>query len=221
MCATIFTTISNNKRSNTDLAQEQRPRKMQRILMSSLPDRLSTQHVEESNPESLLKGPIYSFSDLLDNFFQAPTDEEIAAYDFTSTNAIRNQDMAALRQFHKEGRPLKCSNKFGESLLHMACRKNMVEVTTFLVQEAQVPLQVCDDYGKSPLTDACWAHETNFELIDLILGACPDLLYIQDKRGFTPLAYLKQEKWAAWNVYLQSKSPEFLKPKYLTLAHKQ
>ena len=204
------------KRTNDETCAEQRPRKMQRILMSSLPDRMKAA-VAEPSPESILlknnSVTIQSYTAFAD-FFQAPTEEEIAAYDHEAITAIRTQNMDTLKQFHAQGRPLKCSNKFGESLLHMACRKGMLEVTTYLVKDANVPFAVCDDYGRSPLHDACWAHTTNFELVDLILTECPDLLYIQDKRGNTPLSYLKQNKWAAWNKYLNSKPASFFQPRF-------
>ncbi|CAB9516168.1 ANK [Seminavis robusta] len=198
-------------------------RKMRRIVMSSLPDRMLASSSNECSPDTTVaktlaqEAPLQSYADCAD-FFHAPTQAEIDAYDHEALAAIRTQNMDVLRQFHATGRPLKCSNKFGESLLHMACRKNMVEVTTFLTQTASVPFAVCDDYGRTPLHDACWAHTTNFELIDLILTACPDLLYIKDKRGNTPLSYLRKDKWASWNKYLATKSADFLKPKQLSTS---
>jgi Ankyrin repeats (3 copies) len=214
MCAITITM----KRTSDAVVCSERPRKMQRILMSSLPDRMrAAASTETMSPESLLASTttttVQSYAAMVD-FFQPPTQEEIDAYDHHALAAIRNQDMATLRQYHQQGRPLKCSNKFGESLLHMACRKGMLQVVLFMTQTAHVPLQVCDDYGRSPLHDACWAHTTNFELVDLILTECPDLLYIQDKRGNTPLSYLKQEKWAAWNQYLNTKTADFFKPRF-------
>jgi Ankyrin repeats (3 copies) len=223
MCA-----ITMNKRKNQEATVSQPPRKMQRIIMSSLPDRMlasakAAAMNDECKPDATLaqilaaeqcSTTIQSF-DSCSDFFHAPTQAEIDAYDHAAIAAIRNQDMDTLRQYHAQGRPLKCSNKFGESLLHMACRKGMLQVTTFIVKEAEVPLAVCDDYGRTPLHDACWAHETNFPLVDLILTECPDLLYIQDKRGNTPLSYLRKDKWAAWNKFLNGKTAEFLKPKTL------
>jgi len=156
---------------------------------------------------------IQSYSTLLESFFQAPTEAEIQAYDHDVLNAVRSGDLDTLRQYHANGRPLKCSNKFGESLLHLACRKGMLDVTKFLVQEANVPLQVCDDYGKSPLTDVCWTNGTNFELIDFVLSQCPDLLYIEDKRGNTPLAYVRRDQHGAWKDYLHTKTAASLRPR--------
>jgi Ankyrin repeats (3 copies) len=212
MCSTTM------KRTSETAVCNERPHKMQRIIMSSLPDRMRTVS-ETTSPESLLsqtlqeKVKIQSYA-TMDDFFHPPTQAEIDAYDHHALDAIRNEDMATLQQYHEQGRPLKCSNKFGESLLHMACRKGMYQVVLFLTQTANVPFQVCDDYGRSPLHDACWAHTTNFELVDLILTECPDLLFIQDKRGNAPLSYLKQDKWAAWNEYLKSKPEDFFKPRF-------
>jgi len=200
---------------------------MQRIIMSTLPDRMvssaSPRKAACDSPESALMQilsrnnsnvRIRTASSIKDaEFFYPPTDAEIAAYDHESIAAIRNQDLTKLKQFKEAGRPLKCSNKFGESLLHMACRKGMLTVTSFMVTEGLVPWEVCDDYGRSPLHDACWAHTTNFDLVDLILKDCPDLLYIEDKRGNTPLSYLTQSKWAAWTEYLQRKPVEMLLPR--------
>jgi ankyrin repeat protein len=237
MCAVIMMSkrkydTETCKQSSTD-APTGRPSKMPRILMSALPDRMlvnkkqtSQQKQPQASPEETLfntlgessvKVDIQSYSSLLDAFFHPPTAEEIDAYKHDVIMAIRTQDLDTLRQFHAAGRPLKCSNKFGESLLHMACRKGFLGVTKVLVQEAKVPLAVCDDYGRTPLHDACWAHTTNFELIDLILEECPDLLYIQDKRGSTPLSYLRRDKWTEWNTYLSNKSADVLKPRVIPI----
>lgn len=220
MCAIM------KKRSRSTSECQQPPRKMQRILMSTLPDRMLQHKPDEAtSPESHILETLKENDQhilirshhAVTDFFHPPTQAEIDAYDHNVIAAIRMQDLDTLHEYHSQGRPLKCSNKFGESLLHMACRKGMLEVTSFLVNQASVPFAVCDDYGRSPLHDACWAHRTNFELIDLILTHCPDLLYIQDKRGHTPLSYLRQDKWAAWNKYLQSKPPSFFLPRSTAL----
>lgn len=197
------------------------PRKVQVIRMS-LPDRmLFSTNDTDTCPADLtlkiladngIKLTMPSYSDTKD-FFQPPTQAEIDAYDFPVINAIRAEDIPALKSFHKQGRPLKCSNKFGESILHMACRKGMLGVTTYLVKEAGVPLTVCDDYGRNPLHDACWRKNADFALIDLILEECPDLLYIRDRRGNTPLHYVRREEWGRWGQYLNSKSVDSLTPK--------
>ncbi|CAB9500125.1 ANK [Seminavis robusta] len=195
--------------------------KVQRI-MSSLPDRMlhKANAIQEARPDNTIKEhtgvdlefPSYA---ALTDFFHAPTQAEIDAYQHDILAAVRSSKIDTLREFHAAGRPMKCSNEFGESILHLACRKGLVQVAKFLIQEAGVPVQVCDDYGRNPLHDACWVHKPNFELMDMVLSKCPDLLFIKDRRGHTPLSFARRDQWKSWNDYLKSKSPEFLKPKKL------
>lgn len=138
-------------------------------------------------------------------FFSEYSEEEIAAYDSVALNAIRTQNIEKLREFHQSGRPLKCSNNFGESLLHLACRRNFVDVVKFLIHEAKVPARIRDDYGRTILHDAAWTCEPNFELIELILHECPDLLFIRDRRGHLPIAYARKSHWGVWNKFLRER----------------
>jgi Ankyrin repeats (3 copies) len=141
----------------------------------------------------------------LAEFFLDPQQSEIDAYGFDLLNAVRNQDLKALEKFYNEGRPLKCSNQFGESLLHLACRKSFTKVVRFLIETANVPLNVKDDFGRNPAHDACWTISPNWELMDLIVDECPDLFYIEDVRGHTALDYIRMEHWPAWNNYIRMK----------------
>ena len=139
----------------------------------------------------------------MNGFFSEYTSDELGSYDTDVLIAIRTRDVEKLRELHNGGRPLKCSNNFGESLLHMACRRGFVEVVTFLIHEAKVPVRLRDDYGRTILHDAAWNCEPNFELIQLILTECPDLLFMRDRRGHTPIAYARKSHWAAWNTFLK------------------
>lgn len=138
----------------------------------------------------------------IQNFFSEYSEDEMNAYNSEVLNAIRNQDIVKLREFHESGRPLHCSNSFGESLIHMACRRGFFDVVSFLVHEAKVPVQVRDDYGRTILHDAAWTCQPDFQLVELILTECPDLLYLRDRRGDTPLAYARKSHWAVWNKFL-------------------
>jgi ankyrin repeat protein len=139
--------------------------------------------------------------------------EGVDNYGFEVLKAIRGSDIEKLRKFHPQGRSLKlkCSNKFGESLLHLACRKALVPVVKFLLDEAGVPLRVRDDMGRSPLHDGFWTPRPNFDLVDYFLKKDPNLLLISDRRGHTPLAYSRLHDWAKWNAYFKSRA-EILTP---------
>jgi ankyrin repeat protein len=190
-------------------------------ITSRLPHRLSVKKKDapaETLKESLMNlllsqgvnAKILRF-DVVESNFEEPQQFEIEAYGFEALDAVRKRDMEKLKQFHTEGRPLKCSNRFGESILHLACRKGFTDVVDFLINTAQVPLWVKDDFGRNPLHDACWTVEPNFELMDILIDKAPDLLLISDARGHTPLSYVRREHWDTWINYLNGKASS-LKP---------
>jgi Ankyrin repeat len=199
------------------------PQKRIRTILSSLPQRLQasddendTQTGETSPREYLMeilksKGSVVTISSSLEveGFFAAPTKEEISAYGHDVLTAVRTRDIEKLREYHQNGRPLKSSNKFGESLLHLACRRGFFDVATFLVKEAGVTVRVIDDYGRTPMHDVCWTCEPNFELFELIMTACTDLLFMKDRRGHTPLEYVRREHWGAYVRFLGERQELF------------
>mmetsp|Transcript_3062 Transcript_3062/g.4126 ORF Transcript_3062/g.4126 Transcript_3062/m.4126 type:complete len:191 (+) Transcript_3062:152-724(+) len=148
-----------------------------------------------------IQASVHSYNDIED-FFTEPTAEDYQAYDFDVLKAVRNSDVESLRQLHKQGKNLRCCNRARETLMHVACRRGDTEVVRFLVEEAQVPVQVCDDYGRTPMHDAFWTSEPNFEVMDILLAQCPDLLLVKDMRGHTPLHYAPKEHWKTWVRHL-------------------
>ena len=139
----------------------------------------------------------------LDNFFFSPTDASIAGYETNLIAAVRANDIATMRNdYLRQNKTLDCCNRFGESILHTACRRGATDMVRFLVEEAGVNVRVRDDYGRTALHDAFWTREPETALVTILLRACPDLLYLTDKRGFTPLAYVRKNHHAVWCTYL-------------------
>jgi len=139
----------------------------------------------------------------LKNFFLEVTAEHVSAYTHDVISAVREQDIDVLREMHQDGRILQCSNRFGESILHMACRRGAVKVVRFLLEEAKVCFKVKDDYGRTPLHDAFWATNPEKDIVKMLLNNCPDLLLVSDRRGFTPLSYVRKEHWDIWCKFLE------------------
>lgn len=103
--------------------------------------------------------------------------------------------------------PFRCSNRFGESLMHLACRRGRTEMVRFLVEELpggtpSQMLSIQDDCHKTPLHDACWTPSPNFELVELILEHAPEQVMMQDVRGNTPFDYVRKEDYALWLRFL-------------------
>jgi ankyrin repeat protein len=139
--------------------------------------------------------------------FPPPTAAQIAAYGHDALVAVRANDLAALRDLHRDGGPdtLGCRNQFGESLLHAACRRADAAVVAFLLDEAGASPLVMDDYGRTPLHDACWRGKPAFAVVEALLRAEPRLAYVADVRGHRPFQYARREHWGVWNQFLAQK----------------
>lgn len=68
--------------------------------------------------------------------------------------------------------------------------------------EARSSVQVTDDFGRTPLHDACWTSTPSFETIRLLLDQDPWLPCIVDCRGSPPLGYVRKAHWAVWIGFL-------------------
>lgn len=173
-------------------------------------DNYSCSQLAHINPVSFVQsclkayGCNYNIRDCeFENDFFLPTSEErISSYEIDIITAVRKNDIDFLRRARENGRSLQGCNTFGESIAHLACRRSSLELITYLVTDGCVSLNVKDDYGRTPLHDACWKIDPNFDLIDLILDNEPDLLLIADKRGDSPLDYCRKEHWGQWIRFL-------------------
>ena len=92
-------------------------------------------------------------------------------------------------------------NRFSESVVHIACRRASFEVADYVLSNGG-DCNIVDDYGRTPLHDACWRMEPRFDVVTLLLDKNLDLLRTLDVRGSTPLKYVREEHWIQWCAYL-------------------
>ena len=151
--------------------------------------------------------------------FQKVTEAMIEAYNLETLSAARSDDLDKLKSLHANGNSLTCCNRFGESLLHLVCRKGSTDIVRFMVDEAGVSLCTRDDYCRTPLHDACWTSKPNFDLFLFIIQREPELLLAKDVRGHMPLNYVRKEQWDEWRTFLNQHSA-LLKPKDATVSPK-
>jgi len=62
-------------------------------------------------------------------------------YSSAAVEAVRNGNVHVLADLKKAGMELDSSNKFGESLAHMACRRGYFDVLRYLVEEVGCDLK--------------------------------------------------------------------------------
>lgn len=136
------------------------------------------------------------------HLFPAITEDNLNGYDVDITSAVREENLDTLRKLHSSGRSMSCSNRFGESLLHMACRRGFTAIVKFLVEEADVAVRITDDCGRTPLHDTLWNRDCQYEIFNMLVERDPSLLLVSDKRGHTPFAYARKENWSSWIEHL-------------------
>lgn len=132
-------------------------------------------------------------------FFKRMSQED---YEVDIATAVRDNDLDTLRTLHTSGRNLSCCNRYGESVLHTACRRGFASMVSLFIEEAGMPIRITDDCGRTPFHDALWCRTCQFEIMDLLLRREPELLLTCDKRGHTPLNYCRKEHWQQWKQFL-------------------
>ena len=144
--------------------------------------------------------------------FQKPSEEDIAAYDLETVKTIRANNLDQLRQLWKSGKSMDACNQFGESVLHMACRRGYANIVEFLLREVKVRSDRCDDFGRNPFHDALWTSTPNFDVVDLLIDyADPALLLSEDVRGNTPFAYARSDHSERWISFLEERREKLIK----------
>ena len=139
-----------------------------------------------------------------------PTVKEMSDYDSELVGAVRMSNLHKLKSLNKEGRCMTACNRFGESIVHMACRRSDFEVVDFLLSEIE-EVWVVDDFGRTPLHDACWRPEPRFDIVTCLLDKNLDLIRSTDVRGANPLNYVRQEHWIQWCAYLFHQKDKYWK----------
>jgi hypothetical protein len=193
-----------------DIRKEVMP-KSEAKLFAELPD----PNVDNMSPDEFLNKLVYATCGIeleakkaksLENFFAKVTDEQVAAYTMAVVSACRTNDLDALKKLHsEEGQIMNCFNRFGESLLTMACRRGFEEIVEYLLQSSDVDIRICDDSGRTVLHDTCWNPSPQLKICEWIMDRDPSLFFVADNRGCTPFQYARPEHFLIWRQFLLDK----------------
>jgi ankyrin repeat protein len=147
--------------------------------------------------------------------YESPTPDQINAYSLDVLLAVRTSDVDALRSIRRSrgDASLRCRNRYGEGLLHVACRRSGAHVVSYLLHEAELNPLVRDDYGRTPLHDACWRVEPDFDMVESLLRVESRLAFVRDVRGHMPFEYARKEHRGAWKAFLHERKDLFVCPR--------
>jgi len=129
-------------------------------------------------------------------YFNKPTKYQQSCYGVKVTQAARTGDVQTIRKLLKCGLSTNPCNKFGESLIHIVCRRGNTRNSYAMLKELinlGSSIQLCDDFGRTPLHDACWTVDPCFHTLSLLLDVDVNLLNMKDSRGSTPLDYVDKD----------------------------
>jgi ankyrin repeat protein len=144
------------------------------------------------------------YSTLKTAYHNKPTALQKASYDLHLIGIIKASESEDLNEILKAGISPNPCNTYGESLVHMVCRRGDYKLLQVFIQNG-CDIQVADDYGRTPLHDACWAAEPAFDTVTMLLEQDSTLLQMTDCRGFLPLSYVRKDHWPAWVQYFDTK----------------
>ncbi|CAN0080871.1 unnamed protein product, partial [Ectocarpus sp. 8 AP-2014] len=101
---------------------------------------------------------------------EPPTAKQVMDYDAQPhlSGLARRGDMEGLQRAVDAGRRMDACNKFGESVVHVACRRGNLPLLLFLVANGG-SLTACDDLGRFPLHEVCWAAQPRFDIVRVFL----------------------------------------------------
>lgn len=133
-------------------------------------------------------------------------------YNVDVSQAVRTCDLKKMRALHEEGTSFDACNRFGESLIHMACRRGDVRIVKFLIEEARVRVDVRDDFGRTICHDACWTSKPNVDVMNVLMQVVPPEFWVtEDLRGHTPFDYARRDHWGHWLKYVRAKQPTIVR----------
>jgi hypothetical protein len=138
----------------------------------------------------------------LKNFFSPVSEEQMEAYTIQIVTTARNNDLDGLKKLHSEGQRLDCSNRFGESLLNMACRRGFEDIVEYFLEQPDFSVRISDDGGRTPLHDTCWNPTPQLAICKWLIEREPSLFLILDKRGCTAFQYARPQHWLIWRTFL-------------------
>ena len=135
-------------------------------------------------------------------FLTKPTATMIAEYSTEIVRAVRANDVATARRLYQEGKfTSNACNRFGESILHIACRRGHLGMVQFLLEDVGLNVHdLRDDYQRTVLHDAFWTPQAAYDVVDYLLQQpyAVDLLLLPDQRGFTPVHYARADDRGKW-----------------------
>jgi hypothetical protein len=138
------------------------------------------------------------------NYDTMPSALQLASFGTELVKAIHSSDVERLGKLLSCGLSPNPCNQFRDSIVDLVCKRANHEIFQCLVDHG-CDLRVCDGFGRTPLHHCCWASEFSPEIAENLLKRDWLQLLIEDKRGQTPLEYVRPDTASDWIFFLESR----------------
>eukprot|EP00977_Amphora_coffeiformis_P028125 scaffold34700_cov256-Amphora_coffeaeformis.AAC.1 len=137
-----------------------------------------------------------------------PSPLQLASFGTEVVKAVHTSDAKRLGELLSSGLSPNPCNQFRDSIVDLVCKRANEEIFQCLLNHGS-ELRVCDGFGRTPLHHCCWASEFSAEIADSILKRDLLQLFIEDKRGQTPLEYVRSSLADSWVEFLEEHKEEY------------
>lgn len=134
-----------------------------------------------------------------------PSPLQLASFGTELVKAIHNSDVEKLDELLGTGISPNPCNQFRDSIVDLVCKRGNAPIFGCLVKHG-CDLRVCDGFGRTPLHHCCWASDFSLEIAEIILRADRQQLLMEDKRGQTPLEYVRPDQAQEWIEFLEEQA---------------
>lgn len=142
------------------------------------------------------------------NYDTTPSPLQLASFGTELVKAIHTSDSARLSDLLSAGLSPNPCNQFRDSIVDLVCKRANATVFKCLVENG-CDLRVCDGFGRTPFHHCCWANAFCRDIAELILEADWKQLLIEDKRGQTPLDYVRADHASDWIEFLEDNKDKY------------
>ena len=96
-------------------------------------------------------------------YYNQPTPLQQLSYHPHIIDLVKSNNVKDLRALFVAGLSTNPANAHGEGLINLVCRIGAADILKLMI-DSGCDVQVSDDYGRTPLHDACWSARPNCKL---------------------------------------------------------
>ena len=137
-----------------------------------------------------------------------PSPLQLSSFGTQVVHAVHTDDVDMLGKLLSCGLSPNPCNQFRDSILDLVCKRNNVAIFNCLLEHGS-DIRVVDGFGRTPLHHCGWASQFSREIAEAILERDPLQLFIEDKRGQTPMEYVRADIMSEWSEFLEEMADKF------------